>query len=342
MKLKQEQLSSHLKQPLQPVYLLSGDEPLLIQEAGDQLRMTARANGFSEREVFHADAGFSWESLLQSSQSLSLFSDKQLIEVHIPNGKPGARGSDTLCQVLAAPSADTLILIYCPKLDAAAQRSAWFKAIDSKGVIIQFWPVETQRLPNWIQQRCQNAGLSIEIDAAQLLADRVEGNLLAASQEIEKLKLVNNGEVLSIEAIIGGVSDNARYDLFGLIDAALGAKSARCLKMLQGLRAEGTDAIVVLGSLTWELRKLLELSQQSGPISELQYKKHRIWGNRKTLINQALRRLRPNQLAQLLQQCATIDQAIKGMCKDDPWQLLSALVLELSGKPCFSLAYPAR
>ena len=112
--------------------------------------------------------------------------------------------------------------------------------------------------------------------------------------------------------------------------------------MLQGLRAEGTDAIVVLGSLTWELRKLLELSQQSGPISELQYKKHRIWGNRKTLINQALRRLRPNQLAQLLQQCATIDQAIKGMCKDDPWQLLSALVLELSGKPCFSLAYPAR
>ncbi len=333
MKIKQEQLSSHVKQPLQPVYLLCGDEPLLIQEAGDQLRASARNTGFSEREVFHADAGFSWERLLQSSQSLSLFSDKQLIELHIPNGKPGAKGGDMLAQILASPSPDNLILIYCPKLDAAAQRSAWFKAIDKAGVIIQFWPVEPQRLPGWIQQRCRHAGLSIDADAAQLLADRVEGNLLAAAQEIEKLKLINDGSPLNVEQIIGGVADNARYDLYGLIDAALEAKPARCLKMLQGLRAEGTDAIVLLGSLTWELRKLLELSQNSGPISDLQYKKHRIWGNRKTVINQALRRLKPHQLRQMLQQCAAIDLAIKGMRPDDPWLLLSILALELSGKP---------
>jgi len=334
MKLKAEQLSNHLQQPLRPIYLLSGDEPLLIQEAGDQLRGVARNNGFSEREVFHAEAGFNWEALLQSSQSLSLFSDKQLIELHIPNGKPGTKGSDILSQICTSPSPDNLILIYCPKLDPAAQRSAWFNAIDKAGVVIPFWPIETQRLPSWIQQRCHSAGLRIDTDAAQLLADRVEGNLLAAAQEIEKLKLVNDGSPLSIEQIFGGVSDNSRYDLFGLIDAALGAKSSRCLKILQGLRAEGTDAIVVLGSLTWEIRKLLDLSQLGGGISEQHYKKHRIWGNKKTLVNQALRRLPPAKLSQMLQQCAGIDQAIKGMRHDDPWQLLSSLVLDISGKPC--------
>ncbi|MFT5721519.1 MAG: DNA polymerase-3 subunit delta [Motiliproteus sp.] len=332
MKLKPEQLGNHLKQPLQPVYLLSGDEPLLVQEAGDKFRAAARDQGFSEREVFHADAGFSWEALLQSSQSLSLFSDKQLIELHIPNGKPGTKGAEMLSLMLASPSPDNLIVIYCPKLDAAAQRSAWFKSIDKAGVIIQFWPVETPRLPHWIEQRCQNAGLSIGADAAQLLADRVEGNLLAAAQEIEKLKLLDDGKPISIEQIIGGVSDNSRYNLFALIDAALEAKPSRGLKILQGLRAEGTDAIMLLGSLTWELRKLLELSQNPGSISEMQYKKHRIWGNRKTLVNQALRRLRTPQLSRMLQQCAAIDQAIKGMRPDDPWLLLSVLILELSGK----------
>ncbi|MFT6915675.1 MAG: DNA polymerase-3 subunit delta [Motiliproteus sp.] len=333
MKLKSEQLGNHLKQPLQPVYLLSGDEPLLVLEAGDKFRVAARQQGFSEREVFYADAGFSWEALLQSSQSLSLFSDKQLIELHIPNGKPGTKGADILGKILACPSPDNVIVIYCPKLDAAAQRSGWFKSIDNVGVIIQFWPVETPRLPHWIEQRCQSAGLSIDTAAAQLLADRVEGNLLAAAQEIEKLKLLDVGKPISIEQIIGGVSDSTRYNLFALIDAALEAKSSRSLKILQGLRAEGTDAIALLGSLTWELRKLLELSQNPGSISEMQYKKHRIWGNRKTLVNQALRRLRPTQLSQMLQQCAAIDQAIKGMRPDDPWLLLSALILEFSGKP---------
>lgn len=336
MKLKPEQLSSHLKQPLLPVYLLTGDEPLLIQESGDQLRLSARENGFSDREVFHADAGFSWESLLQSSQSLSLFSDKQLIELHIPNGKPGAKGSTILTQLLQAPSPDNLLIIYCPKLDASAQRSAWFKAIDKAGAVLQYWPVEPQRLPGWISQRCRAAGLTIDPDAAQQLADRVEGNLLAAAQEIEKLKLLSSDGNLNQEAISGSVADNARYDVYALLDAALEAKPARCLKILQGLRSEGTDAIAILGSLTWELRKLLELSQQPGAISESQYKKHRIWGKRKTLVSQSLRRLRSNQLETMLQQCATTDKAVKGMCNDDPWLLLSTTYLQLAGRPIAS------
>ncbi|MEH6650218.1 MAG: DNA polymerase III subunit delta [Motiliproteus sp.] len=333
MKLKPEQFASQLRQSLLPVYLLTGDEPLLIQECGDQLRQHVRDNGFSDREVFHADAGFSWESLLQSSQSLSLFADKQLIELHIPNGKPGAKGAPILTQLLQNPSPDNLLVIYCPKLDAAAQRSAWFKAIDKIGAILQFWPVEPQRLPGWIQQRCRASQLTIDNDAAQQLADRVEGNLLAAAQEIEKLKLISPDGNLSQDAIDGGVADHARYDSFALLDAALAAKPARCLKVLQGLKAEGVDAIALLGSLTWELRKLLDLSLRSGAISEADYKKHRIWGKRKTLISQSLRRLRSHQLETMLQQCAVTDQAVKGMRSDDPWLLLSSLYLQLAGAP---------
>ncbi len=333
MKLKPEQLSNHLKQPLLPVYLLTGAEPLLIQEAGDLLRQTARQSGFNDRSVFHADAGFSWESLLQSSQSMSLFSDKQLLELHIPTGKPGSKGGPILTQLLESPSPDNLILIYCPKLDASAQRSSWFKAVDKAGAVLQYWPVEPQQLPGWIQQRCRTIGLSIDSDAAQQLADRVEGNLLAASQELEKLKLLSDSGSIDEALIAGGVADNARYDVYALIDAALEARPSRCLKILQGLRGEGIDAIVVLGSLTWELRKLLELNQQPGVISEAQYKKHRIWGKRKTLVSQSLRRLPPGTLQQMLQQCAVVDQSIKGMRRNDPWLLLNDISLRLAGRP---------
>ena len=333
MKLKPEQLSNHLQQPLLPVYLLSGDEPLLVQEAGDQLRQSARQAGFSEREVFHAEPGFAWESLLESSQSLSLFAEKRLIELHIPNGKPGTKGSDILSQLLQAPSDDNLLLIHCPKLDASAQRSAWFKAVDKAGAVLQVWPIEPQRLPGWINQRCRQQGLKLEGDCAQLLADRVEGNLLAAVQEIEKLKLLSPDGKINEQRVLGGVADSARYDLFGLIDTALEGKSERCLKMLNGLQAEGTDAIVILGSLSWELRKLLDLSQQAGQISEGLYKKHRIWGKRKGLVSTALRRLSCTQLETLLQQCSTIDQAIKGMRADNPWLLLSQLLLSLCQPP---------
>ena len=332
MKLKPEQLSSHLKQPLLPAYLLTGDEPLLVQEAGDALRANARQQGFSEREVFHAEPGFNWESLLESSQSLSLFAERRLLELHIPNGKPGAKGGEILKHLLSSPDSDTLLLIHCPRLDAAAQRSTWFKAIDQAGAIVQFWPVETNRLPGWIQQRCRAQGLNIDGDCAQLLADRVEGNLLAAVQEIEKLKLLSGDTHLSEQQILGGVADSARYDTFGLIDAVLEGKAPRALKILHGLKAEGVDAIVILGSLTWEVRKLLELGRHSGPIPDAVYKKHRIWGKRKGSITQALRRLSPSRLETMLRLCGAIDQSIKGMRNDDPWQLLSDLVTGLSGQ----------
>lgn len=332
MKLKPEQLGSHLKQPLQPVYLLTGDEPLLVQEAGDQLRAAARQQEFSERQVFHAESGFSWDSLLESSQSLSLFSERRLIELHIPNGKPGAKGGETLNRLLSPPPDDTLLLIYCPRLDASTQRSAWFKSIDKAGVVLQFWPVEASRLPGWIQQRCRSLGLSITQEAAQLLADRVEGNLLAAVQEIEKLKLLSPDNDLSEQLVGGGVADSARYDSFTLIDAALAADGKRCLKVLQGLRGEGVEPIQLLGSLSWEVRKLIELKQHPGPLNDAAYKKQRIFGKRQAMMGRALQRLHPSQLDRMLQLCAAADQSIKGMRNDNPWQLLAELTLQLCGR----------
>ncbi|WP_210396393.1 DNA polymerase III subunit delta [Motiliproteus sediminis] len=333
MKLTPEQLSGHLQRSLLPVYLLSGDEPLLIQEAATTLRATARNAGYAERETLHADAGFQWENLLERANSLSLFSDKLLLELHIPNGKPGQKGGPILEQYLSSPSPDTLLLIYTPRIDAATQKTRWFKAIDNAGATLAFWPVEMAQLPGWINRRFQAAGLSCTPSAAQLLAERVEGNLLAASQEIEKLKLAGITGCVDEEQIISGVSDSARFDVFTLTDAALAGKTGRSLKVLQGLRSEGVEATLVLWSLSREIRTLLELALEcrGAPPSDAQCKKHRIWGKRKSLVGAALSRTPPRRLEHLLQQCAAADQAIKGMSPAAPWDLLAQLITGLSG-----------
>ncbi|OMH33719.1 DNA polymerase III subunit delta [Motiliproteus sp. MSK22-1] len=336
MKLPPEQLGTHLKQRkagLLPVYLLSGDEPLLVQEAGDQLRQTARALGFDEREVMHADNSFQWEELLDRTSSLSLFSEKLLIELHIPNGKPGPKGTEILNLCLQSPSPDTLILIFCPKLDANTQKSKWYKTVDKAGATLAFWPVEIERLPAWIQNRFQRANIQITADAVQLLTERVEGNLLAASQEIEKLQLLYPEQPITEEEIISSVADNSRYDLFTLADTALRGDSNRCLKILQGLKSEGTDATLILWALSRDLRTLVSLNHESGSgsLSEAQFKKHRIWGKRKGLINKALRRLSTKRLTSLLQRCSEVDQAIKGVKHQSPWILLTDITIEMAG-----------
>nr|WP_255537818.1 DNA polymerase III subunit delta [Motiliproteus sp. SC1-56] len=308
--------------------MLSGDEPLLIQEAADQLRQQARSNGYAEREVLHAEAGFQWESLLERANSLSLFSEKLLLELHIPNGKPGPRGSEVLETYLKTPSPDTLLLIYCPRLDASAQKSKWFKAIDQAGATLAFWPVEIQQLPRWIQQRCAQAGLEATTEAARLLAERVEGNLLAAIQEIEKLRLLHDTPTLTEEHVLGGVADSSRYDIFALTDAALQGDPGRCLKILQRLQTEGAEPSVALWALSRELRTLTALA--AGPVNDVQFKKHRIFGKRKAQVNRALKRLRTETLSRLLQQCARADSAIKGRGAQPPWQQLTDIALGLA------------
>lgn len=338
MNVKPEQLDHHLQQAgqaLSPIYVLSGDEPLLVQEATDKLRKAATAAGFSERTRFHADNSFQWEQLRDEANSLSLFAERKIIELHIPNGKPGAKGTEALIDYCEQISADNLLLIITPRLDKSTQNTKWFKAVDKAGTSITFWPIDIDQLPRWIGSRLNAAGIQSTPEATQLLAEKVEGNLLAAMQEIEKLLLLlPEGQRLDEESIVELVSDSARYDLFSLIDSALAGDAERCLKILKGLEAEGTEPTLVLWSLSRELRTLLTLKQSNNgsPITEQQFKSNRVWGKKKRYISSAYQRHDKDNLQKLLQFCNSTDQAIKGIYNQSPWLILTTSLLTLANQ----------
>lgn len=339
-KLRPEQLDASLNKGLAPVYLVSGEEPLLIQEACDSIRRAARQAGFSERELYHADASFDWSQLLAAANSLSLFADRKILEVRLPSGKPGDKGAKALLEYLAQPSTDNLLLLITDKLDKSAQSSKWCKAIEDTGSHVQIWPVTPAQLPRWIGQRLQQAGLRADSNAIELLAARVEGNLLAAVQEVEKLKLVAQDGLVSYELMAAAVADSARYDVFGLVDKALHGDARAAARSLQGLRGEGTDAISLLWALTKDIRSLnqIALAQSQGKSFDQAAQSAGVWQNRQPLMQAALRRLKPAQLQQLLRKANGIDRAIKGMRAAEPWDELLELTLNLAGVQSLSSA----
>lgn len=332
-KLRPEQLDAALGKGLGPIYLVSGDEPLLVQEACDNIRGAARRDGFNERELYHAEAGFDWTQVLSAANSLSLFADKKLIEVRLPSGKPGDKGSKVLQEYAQAPAPDNLLLLVTGKLDKSVQRSKWFKALEQTAAHVQVWPLTPAQLPRWIGQRLQSAGLKAEPDAIDLLASRVEGNLLAASQEIEKLKLLTQDQRISAELMASVVADSARYDVFSLTDKALHGDARGAVKTLQGLRAEGTEPLALLWALTREIRQLIQLSQalEQGRAFDQAARQAGVWEKRKPLVQAALRRLKPAQIQQLLRKANGIDKAVKGMRSANPWDELLDLTLNMAG-----------
>lgn len=332
-KLSPEQLPQSLQRGLAPVYLVTGDEPLLVQESCDAIRAAARQAGFHERELFHTDAGFQWPQLLQSANSLSLFADKKLLEVRLHNGKPGDAGSQVLQEYCNAPSADNLLLVVSPKLDKSAQNSPWYAALEAVGAVVTVWPIGVKQLPRWIEQRLQRAGIRADSQAVDLLAGRVEGNLLAAVQEIEKLKLVAENGMIDAATMAQAVVDSARYDVFGLVDKALAGHAQAAATSLNGLRGEGTDAMAVLWALSREIRALtaLKLAQSEGQKLEFVARKHGIFETRLPLIRGALQRLSIGTLRLLLRECGQTDRTVKGMAQGDPWQVLLDIVMTLAG-----------
>jgi DNA polymerase-3 subunit delta len=327
-----DQLSTQLKRQLAPVYLVSGDEPLQLQECCDLVRREARAQGCTDREVIDAgSSGFDWQEILHSANSMSLFAERKLIELRLPSGKPGAEGSKALCEYLEIASGDDVLLIVAGKIDKQSTNSKWFKALDKAGVVIQVWPVDARNLPRWVRQRVSAAGMSIDDEALQLLCDRVEGNLLAASQEVEKLKLLASDSRITARAVLDSVSDNARYSVFELADKALQGDAAGSLHMLHGLRGEGTEPAVVLWSLTREIRTLYEVQLDcpngQGVMQALNAR--RVWKNRISLMQSALARHNPRSMAQLLEQATKVDGSIKGFAGGRPWDNLEDLVLGL-------------
>lgn len=330
MRLYPEKLAGQLQQQLLPVYLVSSDDPLLQRESCDSIRQRCRELGFNERKVFHAERSFDWNQLREAGASLSLFADKRILELNIPSGKPGDTGAKVLLEYLERPPEDTLLLINVPRLDSSTLKTKWAKALQDSPQcgFIQIATVTAEQLPRWLGQRLQQQGLSAEPDVLQFISDRVEGNLLAAAQEIEKLLLLTDARHLDMDTVQQSIADSARYDIFTLADAMLGGDRVRSLRILAGLRSEGNEIPVILWAMAREIRQLAELSakvEQGQAVSQVT---SRIWpANRKPLVQQALQRQRAGHWNQLLLQLQTIDEQAKGQQAGDPWLGMQQVLL---------------
>ena len=335
MQLGFDQLARHLdKGPLAPVYVIAGDEPLQIREAGDAIRQAARADGFGDRQVFDVQPGFDWGQLVAEADALSLFAERRLFDLRIPGGKPGNEGGQALLDYVARLPGDTLLLVTLPKLERSQRSSRWFKAVEQAGVVLSVWPVDASAMPGWVKRRALAAGLGLGSDSAAFLAGQTEGNLLAAAQEIDKLVLLCGPGEVSLERVAESVGGSARYNVFDLVDSALRGAAGHSLKILLGLRGEGTPEPVVLWSLVRELRVLeaVAVATDNGVNPGTVLAAHRVWEKHKGLVTGAARRHRPAGWRRLVRLCALADRAIKGQALADPWQLLADIVLGIAGR----------
>ncbi len=344
MQLALPQLQAHLQKGLRSLYTLHGDEALLVQEAADAIRATARAQGYTERSV-HVVSGahFDWSEVLAAGGSLSLFADRQLLEIRIPTGKPGKEGSPMIQQLAQSAEGNdsTLTLFILPKLDNATKKGAWFGALDQFGVTLQVESIERAQLPQWIAQRLKLQNQSVAAGqegqaCLQFFADRVEGNLLAAHQEIQKLGLLYPEGELSLEQVESAVLNVARYDVFKLSEAVLAGQIPRVQRMLDGLQAEGEAAVLVHYTLAEDIRALKRVKDAiaEGRPMPMALREQRIWGAREKLFERVLPKLSASRLAQLLQNAHQVDGIVKGLkvadWPTDPWQALHRLALRVA------------
>ncbi len=340
MQIKAQQLAAALQKPLVPVYLISGDEPQQVGELSDLIRQSAKSRGFTTREIFFVDKSFDWKQINISADTFSLFADKKIIDIRLPTGTPGGEGAKALAAYCQRPPEDTLLLITAGKIGKDSQKSAWYQAIDKIGCIIQVWPLTGQDLLRWIQDRMQQRGILPEPGAVKLLLDRVEGNLLAAAQEVEKLYVLYGSGTLSTRQITDVVADSSRYDVFKLVESVLAGQVDKVLKILSSLKAEGIASAIVLWALTRETRILIAYKAAQGQgEKELILKKNGVWGERKQLLDSSAKRLTHTELNQVLILGAKADRQIKGQQQGDAWETLleaslvlaSVLVLSKTG-----------
>ena len=341
MQLAAKQLAAHLQKGLKSLYTLHGDEPLLLQEAADLIRTQARAQGYSERSSYTVSgARFNWSEVLAAVGTASLFAEQQILEIHIPSGKPGKEGSVALQQLAAAANPNTLTLLCLRRLDKLSKSAAWWGALENFGVTIAIEPIERAALPSWIAQRLATLGLRVSAGeegqrSLQFFADQVEGNLLAAHQEIQKLALLYKPGELSWTQITSALANVARYDVFKLSEAVLSGQLARVQRMLDGLQAEGQAEVLVHYALSEDIRALKRVKDainQGHPLP-MALREQRIWGVRERLFERVLPRLRTATLNDLLQSAHLVDGIVKGLKAPDwpthNWQALRQLALRL-------------
>ncbi|MDH5229239.1 MAG: DNA polymerase III subunit delta [Gammaproteobacteria bacterium] len=333
MKIPSWQLNDELKKTIAPIYLVSGDEALLQIEAADAIRACAKTHGFSEREVMHVEKDFAWERLLESAGSMSLFAEKRVIELRAYSSKIGTAGSQVMqkyCEILPE---DTLLLLTMPRIEKDGLRSKWLKQIEQVGVHVTVWPIKADKLPQWINQRLRAQGLNADREAVELLIERVEGNLLAAKQEIEKLALLCDQRVTA-QDVLAAVGDSAQYDVFALAEAANSGDVKRFVNIFNGLRASGLAASLMLWALSRAIRENISPNPHAGAKANFntQASHKRYTGNSGYM---ATPRPKSHYL-RLLQHCLAVDQVIKGQRRGNEWDELLKLGFAMSGKPLLS------
>jgi DNA polymerase-3 subunit delta len=330
MQLKPEALDAHLAKTLAPVYAVHGDEPLLALEAADAVRAAARKRGYTEREVYEVARGFDWSGLRGGLASLSLFATKKIVELRVPGGKPGTEGGETLAKYCADPAPDTLLLVSLPRIDRRTQETAWFRGLGASGVVVDVWPLDRARLPGWISERLARQGQRAPREVLEFLAARVEGNLLAAHQEVQKLALLAPPGELSLQAVEGVVADVARYNPDDAAEALLNGDTGRYAHIIEGLRGEGEAPTFVLYKVSSALFAL-QSAHASGSI-DAAFQQHRVYGRPlQSALRAALGRFRPSAVDAAIADAAAIDRAIKGIRVRDAWQEFIALGLKLAG-----------
>lgn len=327
------QLSGSLKSGLRDLYLLHGEEELRRIEALDQLRTAAKAYGYAKESHIADATQFDWQAMLLQMQSGGLFGEQKYVEIHLPNGKVGKNGGEIFQYIAESPPADTCIVIVLPKLDKAQLQSKWFNALAKHATVLEAKPITPTALPAWIRERLQAHDLAIEPDALGLLMERVEGNLLAAKQEVEKLALLYPaGQTLKLADIESSVSNVARFDVFQVSGAWMGGDVKRVARLLDNLSASGDEPVLLLWSVAEDVRILLRLAAalKQGKTAQSVRQELRLWGDKQTLAQNAVARIAPSRLVAALQECAKIDRQIKGVADGDAWSHLKQLVLRLA------------
>ena len=327
VKLTSDSLGPHLEQTLASAYLISGDEPLLTGEAADAVRARARSQGFTEREVHFMERGSDWNDVRAAAGNLSLFGSRRVVEIRLPTGKAGTAGNSTLAELLERRDRDTLFLILTPRLDRDAQGTDWVRAVETHGAWVQVWPVEPGRLVGWLKARCRKIKLEATDEALELLAERTEGNLLAAHQELEKLRLIAKDGRANADTVLESVADSARFDVFQLGEAVLGGDASRALRILAGLRAEGVEPTLVLWSLTKAVRDLW------GTVASAGAPKARAWQRQAAALEKGARRAPRLPFASLVTRAGRADRMAKGRMTGDAWDEMALLAADICGRP---------
>ncbi len=336
MQINADQLARHLERGPAPFYLISGDEPLQADECAGAIRRCAQAAGCSECSVFTVEPGFDWDGLRTATQSLSLFAERRLIELRLPTGRPGEAGAQLLTELARNPSADTLFLVITGKLDKTQRENSWVQAIEAAGTHVVIWPLDAQKLPAWLTQRFTARGLKPEAGVIDLLAWHLEGNMLAAAQEIDKLAMLCVDGRVDRAAVEESLADSARFSIYQLVDAALDGEALTSRRILASLRREGTEPILILWALARELRSLVQASQELARGKPESGALARVWQQRRALVGKALRRHKAPVWLEFLQVAAHLDRVLKGRATGDVWLEIERLLLAVAGLTAFA------